>query len=814
MARLKRNTCFARGSAAAVIFAIWAASPLCLAKTIQLEDGRVLSGELGETAGVAEDPLAPSTQAGMIRTTPILVVEDGLRRTYFHKTAVRSVLDEREQTLVKVAVEQIEARRAASLGVIGQIISATPFDEYGRRIVELPSDKGLIAVVQGVTEVTPVYTKIVGLRVEPQSFLWDMRLATSSLPRDTLSRILHRATPDGDFDARMQIVRLYLQAERYRDAASELETVRADFADRPEVDTAAIDENLRQLRELAARRLLDEIELWRTAGRYSLVRQFLERFPAEGVAGDTLQRVRELLDEDDAAAAERADLLESLAKMAEGLQEPAARRVAERIVGEITARLTPATAPRLASFRQIARGDSLSADKMAAIAISGWLLGSDKAIDSLPMALSLVKVRDLVVRYLTEPDPAVRDTLLIGLRESDAGDVATVAELLARIEPPLPLVEPKEAAPEDNAAPSVEPPAEDQPAGALPPGCYELTAAAGERTVRSVVQLPPEYDPLRRYPTIVTLGEIGAPLDRQLDYWAGAPRTDVGRIGHAMRNGYVVLAIDWAAPGQVGYGYTADEHAAVLASLRAAMRRVAIDADRVFLTGHGAGGDAAWDIALAHPDAWAGCVPMLAVADAYCPWYWKNAQFVPWRIVLGELDAGKTERNARELDRYLNPRFDATVVEYRGRGYEPLSDDILRAFDWMNRKRRVAAPEEFECFTMRPWDNYFWWIEVDDLPEQSMVAPAEWPRRGARAASVGGRKFANGRLVVLTGAKKVTVWLTPDLVDFDAPIDIEHNGRRITPRNELIEPDLAVLLEDARTRADRVRPYWAKVESR
>ncbi|MEQ8847861.1 peptidase [Botrimarina sp.] len=806
MAHLKRNTRFGLGPAAytiTAIFAVGAAGP-AWAKTIQLEDGRILSGELGETAGVAEDPLSPSTQAGEIRTEPILVVEDGLRRTFVHKTAVRAVLDERDQPWVEVRVQQVEARRAASLGVIGQVVRATPFDKHGRRIVELPSDKGLISVVQGVTRVTPIYTQVMGLRADPQSFQWDMRLATSSLPRDTLSAILHQATPAGDFDARMQIVRLYLQAERYRDAAAELESVRADFADRPEVDAEDIDQNLRRLRELAARRLLDEIELRRSAGQHRLVRGLLERFPADGVAGDTLQRVRELLDEDDAAAAERAELLAALERMATGLEEPAAARVAERLVEEIRQRLSPATASRLASFRQLARGDSLTPEALAAVALSGWLLGSDNAVDSLPTALSLYSVRDAVVRYLTEPDPAVRDSILIELRESQAADVPTVAEILARIAPPEPLT-PAEGA---------ETGAGDEPAAAQPPpGCHEIVAQTGDREVRGVVQLPPEYDPLSRYPTIVTLGEIGAPLERQLDFWAGSPRGDAGRIGQAMRHGYVTLAIDWATPGQLAYAYTAQEHAAVLASLRAAMRRVAIDPDRVFLTGHGAGGDAAWDIALAHPDVWAGCVPMLAVADRYCPWYWKNAGYVPWRIVLGELDAGKTERNARELDRYLRPRFDATVVEYRGRGYESLSDDILRAFDWMGRKRRGPPPEEFECFTMRPWDNFFWWIEAADLPAQSMVAPAEWPRRGARAASVRGRKFATGKLGVYTAAERVTVWLSPELVDFDKPLDIEHNGRRISPRNEPVEPDLRVLLEDARTRADRVRPYWAKVES-
>lgn len=792
--------------------------------TIQLTDGRILVGELGKTAGVAEDPLVPGSSAGAIRTTPIIVVEDGLRRTYLHSTKIREVIDERDEPPVRIKVWQNEAKRGASLGVIGQPSNITPLDEYGRRIISLPSDKGAIDVIQGVTEVTPVYTRLRGLRAEPRSYLWDMRVATSSLPRETLARVLSRAVPQDDFDQRMQVVRLYLQAERYRDAAHELETIRKDFADRPGVAAADIDDNLRRLRELAARALLDEIELRRDAGQFVLARTLLERFPADGVAGDTLQRVRELLDEDDATNAKRQKLLDQLGTTADGIAEPAAQAIARRIVEEIRLQLGPASADRLAAFSQLAGGGALSPDELAAIAISGWLLGSNQAIDSLPTALSLVRIRDNVRKYLAETDAKLREAAYLLLRDADGADVPRIADLIARMEPPLPIVEPIE--PEASATGAASESLSEEPPGAdtiseaggspsLPPGVYERTVRVGERDVRWIIQLPPEYDPLRKYPTILTLGELGAPAESQLDFWAGGVRPSVGRLGQARRRGYIVLAIDWSRPDQLRYDYTAEEHAAVLASLRDAMRRTSIDPDRVYLTGHGAGGGVAWDLALAHPDHWAGCLPFLGVADRYCGWYWRNAEHVPWRVVLGELDSDKINRNSRELDRYLRPRFDATVVEYRGRGYDPLSDDIQQTFDWMARKTRGAPPEEFECVTMRPWDNYFWWIETADLPPKAMTAPAEWPPgRGVRAATVRGRKFTGNKLGVFTGAKKVTVWLSPELINFEEPVEIEHNGRRLVPRNERVDPSLRTLLEDVRTRADRQRPYWAKVESR
>ena len=73
----------------------------------------------------------------------------------------------------------------------------------------------------------------------------------------------------------------------------------------------------------------------------------------------------------------------------------------------------------------------------------------------------------------------------------------------------------------------------------------------------------------------------------------------------------------------------------MLASLRDACRRFAVDTDRVFLSGHSMGGDAAWDIGLAHPDLWAGVIPIVGrIADSYCTFYWENARNVPFYVVL------------------------------------------------------------------------------------------------------------------------------------------------------------------------------------
>ena len=127
----------------------------------------------------------------------------------------------------------------------------------------------------------------------------------------------------------------------------------------------------------------------------------------------------------------------------------------------------------------------------------------------------------------------------------------------------------------------------------------------------------------------------------------------------------------------------------------------------------------------------------------------------------------------------MRPNTDITVVEYQGRGYEPFSDEIQRMFDWMGRRQR-NIPKDIDCVSMRPWDNFFWWLEVDGLPAKSMVAPATGRRQqAARPAPIEGKRLETNKMTVKVQADKVTVWLSPELVDFKQQLVVEVNGRSI-----------------------------------
>jgi hypothetical protein len=77
---------------------------------------------------------------------------------------------------------------------------------------------------------------------------------------------------------------------------------------------------------------------------------------------------------------------------------------------------------------------------------------------------------------------------------------------------------------------------------------------------------------------------------------------------------------------------------------------------------------------------------------------------------------------------------------------------------------------------------------------------------------VEGKLINNNILSARSASETTTIWLSPDVVDFNEPIRVTLNGRKITDGRGKVEPSLEVLLEDVRTRADRLRPFWAKLE--
>ena len=188
------------------------------------------------------------------------------------------------------------------------------------------------------------------------------------------------------------------------------------------------------------------------------------------------------------------------------------------MVDEIKAELNINTLDRMADYAGLADSEKLTDEDKLSLAISGWLLGSNHASTNLAVSLSLAEVRGLVQQYLRETKKGDRTAILDTLRSMEGNTCEMVARLVDHMKPPIDSPEPTEAK----------------------PGFYELSVPALERdepNINYYVQLPPEYDPYRRYPMVVTLNGAGTTPLQQLDWWAGAldDRRQPDGPGHAAR---------------------------------------------------------------------------------------------------------------------------------------------------------------------------------------------------------------------------------------------------------------------------------------
>jgi pimeloyl-ACP methyl ester carboxylesterase len=760
-----------------------------------MRDGRVLRGRQGETFGLAE--MIDATDPGNSNIKDIVFVNDDLRMIFVPRKQIAEVKpDSSNQADEKFQIKQPTQHGTAKVMAVGPPAGPLKdFDDFGRRIFPMQTAGGQLDVIQAITVISPEYIKVVGL-----NYSWDMRVSTSTLSTGKIRAILWKQIDPKNLEHRKKIVRFWLQTKRYDQADREIAQILEDFKDQTDIQEQVGGLNVK---ELSAKQILRELQLRGGAGQHKLVQASVEHFPDQGVSGETLQVVREIKQKYEAFEARRSKVLAECTTLADGISDPALRSSSARLLREMNTDLDIENLARMAAYTQNAHISSMAPSDKLSLALSGWLVGADAATPNLEATVAMVGLRDKVVKFLSAANKVDRNKILPKIISDQAAKPEVVAHLLTNMKPPMELPE------------LVDPEI---------PNYFKLqvNTIPGEPPADYFVQLPPEYSPYHRYPAVVSLHGLNSTAEMQIEWWAGAAENGQRR-GQATRQGYIVIAPDWTEEHQKEYTYSAREHAAVLGALRDALRRFSVDTDRVFLSGHMVGGDAAWDIGVSHPDLWAGVIPIAAEANRYVNNYWHNARNLPFYVVVGELDGGRRpgatllKVDSLSLDRYMQnataTTYNTTVVEYMGRGQDHFVDEQLPIFDWMSRFRRNFFPREFACDTMRTWDNFFYWAELKSLPPGVIVNPASWPPpRNTHSLNIKGATPSANTITLTDGNVPTVIWLSPEMVDFKSRVTITANGRRATMAGPLLKPSAEIILEDVRARGDRQHPFWAKVE--
>ncbi len=777
---------------AAVSFSFASSVAIAQQSIALLKNGMQLGpGTLGERASLNMKSTSTPREGGEIQAKPILFLDDELRITYFHKSKLANAPPlsfDPMRIIMPNDTKRASPRTHNALGVLGNTVGLTPFDEYGRRVFSTQTQKGMKDIIQGITEISANYVKVESLESE-SAVVWDMRLALSSVPRKTLMEILKKNAETGKPQDWLDVVSMLIEAQRFADAKEFLEkAIRAN----PSLENQR--PQLQVIDQREAEQMFREVQTRQAAGQNELAELLLRQCDVKKLSDETRLKVAGRIRKIEEDKKRYEDTIKQIREQLAQLTDPALIEQLKPVVDEIGSHLNSETIVWLADYIRLKDDQSLTVDQRLALALGGWLFGTGSGQDNISIVRSAIEARPLVQEYLSRAPAGRREGLIDALRSLEAGTPKLLSQLIRQMTPPQELPAPVEGL----------------------PGRYRVDIPSNNgnesEPISYLVQTPPEYDPYRKYPCVVALHSDYMTVEKELEWWTGKYDERFKQpLGEASRHGFVVVAPLWARPKQREYEYTENEHHRVLACLRDAFRKISIDTDRVFISGHQSGGTTAWDIAISHPDIWAGLVCISGNSSGFTKQYKNNARYFPIYYVGGDMEGPESPlvRNGEILDDYVRLHPDCMVTMYRGRGKDHFQEELPRIIEWMKLANHVRSnvPADIAVKTTRPGDNFFWPLEITGFPVEKTNNPfLDFDHK--RVMDINISRTRNGIQIEGLIASEFELWFSPDMIDFGQEVLVawQKNRKRLN-----ISPDIAVLLEDVRRRGDRQRPFWGKV---
>lgn len=742
---------------------------------LTLKNGTIIRGTPIPVQGITAFT-AKQNARGPTTVYSMWMVDNGWKRYFVPYRQVQDAVEGQEITAYdEFNISQPKTGRKLTVASVGSFRDVTPFSEFGRRTVTLGTSRGDLEVVQGMTNINPEYVTINGI-----NYQWEFGMATSSFPSEQLSTIIRNHIDELDAEDRLAVARFFTGAGMYQQAQGELDQMKVDF---PEMEARIKDMQL-LVRQQQALQILNELKRRRDAAQHGLAFQSLKQFPMNDVNSNIKRQVVDLRNEYERSI-EQASF--ALIRIAELLAEVADSTDASTLAGYraiIADSLNVETFERLQPFLRLEGDARLTAEEKLSLAFSGWVVGPDQAVSDLRTTKNLWKARFLMLEYLRTENATRRKFIVEDLEKLESIDVGTISQLLDDLPLPFATAEAKLSAYH----------------------AMEIAQAANNVNVRYHVMLPTEYNPDHTYPAMVVLHDAGREATDELKWWAGTEE----KPGQARRHGYIVIAPEYMPGGESSYDFSAQSHEVILESLKDARKRFRIDSDRVTIAGHGMGGDAVFDVAMSHPEQFAGAIPITGLSQQFCQYYWENAGHVSWYIIGGELDRNSLEKNADELNRMMKHGYDVIYLEFKGRGYETYYEEIHNLFSWMNGVRRVQAPEEIEDYNvLRPTDNSFYWFQVDNFRQTFAIPNRTTTRGGLRPLKIYGRITPGNTIYVRAQASSVVLNLNPSMIDYEDRLQVRLNSRRVF--NDFPEKSIATMLETLRQNGDREKRVWTQL---
>jgi pimeloyl-ACP methyl ester carboxylesterase len=659
------------------------------------------------------------------------------------------------------------------------------------REIKLEIFKGkLTKLTQRITTITPEYIKVETSPYESvghwktsefdPAVLHDLVNKQQAKLRDR-AKLADNVKEQKVLDDRYACYRLLLQAGFNDEAEKELQGIIDDHPGEKSNAEPLLD----GIRRIRALEFVESLKSANKAGLHDEVERKLAQYHKESL--DNLvdqktqlvvQAIKEQQGTSKAALVKATNMLTEMLALAPSDK----KELFEEIFSVIREELNPDTVGRLATFVDIG-GDYQRAVKdkrqpeqgpaeIVALAITGWTRGSNAAEPNVEVAVKNWQTRQQLIKYLQTRDAQVLSALrsLIGVEE---------AMQMIHLLPPIFA---------EKLGPNLK---------------FDFQANGKNYHVR----LPAGYHHGRGWPVLLVLHSSQEKAADAAARWADL----------SSQHGYIVAAPQWSKGPKATYQFTGEEHEAVLETLKDLRRRFNVDSDRVYLFGLEQGATMAFDVAVGHPDQFAGVIPMSGMPQNFAVRCWHNTQYLSLYVVNGEL-AGDSAKATQSLvkENWIKSNFPALYVEYKGRPADWFGAEQKTIFDWMNRKRRAnplreVANEGLDFKTYRNSDKQFYWLSTDTVQSGHLNSATQWNPQ-IKPATLSAKVIAsvNEVQVKSSGVGPITVWFGPKLVNYGEKVSLRINGK--APQRVTIVPSLDVLLSTLFQTGDRERLYFARVE--
>jgi len=390
---------------------------------------------------------------------------------------------------------------------------------------------------------------------------------------------------------------------------------------------------------------------------------------------------------------------------------------------------------------------------------------------------------ELVEAYFQSPDPDDRRSLVGKINAGAEGSIDTVVGTLGSVQ--------LWQVPDDNA------------------GTFDLMLASGE-TLKIGYDLPNDYDPTQRYPTVICMPDRGWSQKDCLFFTSSL----VGESAGA----FITLGPDRPLDGS--FSREAAEHADVRRFLREVRRRFHIDTDRTYLFGPGFGGDAAWMTAVACPNEFAGAISVNAYLRVPYPeqlyrLLLGNLRSLPVLAVWKDVSASAgsvREKSVAAHNRAMVAIARQAVLPITGKVFpresiENTDEFARKEIGAIFTQRREAAPTHITHWFRYPDQADVGWVRLTKFKgdvweeEQLSILPSPLTDRDEYITGILEEKLGyigatvQGQTINIDTRKcgKIDILFPLGLVNLDKPVTIYCNGRR--RHNGPVRSSVRTLLE-------------------